>query len=115
MKKLTLTAVAVVAAAVAHGATVCGTGREMPRAYVPAMLSNGSLCMTTDASSCRAAESTSPTRSTSRTTSISTSTAAHVDCRPRHNICGWSFSNTTFEVKGRKTGIGKELEAVTGR
>ena len=48
MKKLTLTAVAVVAAAFAHGATVCGTGREMPRAYVPAMLSNGSLCMTAD-------------------------------------------------------------------
>jgi hypothetical protein len=34
---------------------------------------------------------------------------AHVDCRPRHNVRGWSFNGTTFEVKGRKTGIGKAI------
>ena len=46
---------------------------------------------------------------------FSTEKAAHVDCRPRHNVRGWSFNGTTFDVKGRKTGIGKALEAVTGQ
>ena len=48
MKQTAIVVLCYVAAAFAHGATVCGTGREMPKAYIPAMLSNGSLCMTAD-------------------------------------------------------------------
>ncbi len=40
---------------------------------------------------------------------LTTALPAHVDCRPRHNVRGWSFNGTTFEVKGRKTGIGKAI------
>ena len=49
--KLYVLLVAVIAVAgltVADGRTVCGEGTNAPPRYVPAMLSNGSLCMTVD-------------------------------------------------------------------